>query len=50
MFIAKVVFFRRTPDPGDWRPRPGYHPQVEARGDYTSCAIESLGDETVFEF
>ena len=50
MFIARVVFFRRLPDSGGWRPRPGYHPQLDAGGIFTSCAIESLGDETVFAF
>lgn len=30
--------------------RPGYHPHVDVGGNFTSCAIESLGDETVFEF
>lgn len=50
MFIARVVFFRPQHDPGDWRPRPGYHPRVDAGGVFTSCAIESLDEETVFEF
>lgn len=50
MFSARVVLFRPQHDPGDWRPRPGYHPQVDAGGVFTSCAIERLGDETVFEF
>jgi hypothetical protein len=50
MFIARVVFYRRQPDTGDWRPRPGYHLQVDAGGVFTSSAIESLGDEPVFEF
>ena len=50
MFIARVVFFRPQHAPGDRRPRPGCHPQVDAGGVYTSCAIERLGDEIVFEF
>jgi hypothetical protein len=50
MVITRVVFFRPQPDPGDWRPRPGYPLQVDARGVYNSWAIENLGDETVFEF
>jgi len=50
MVITRVMFFRPHPDPGDWRPRPGYDLQVDARGVYNSCAIENLGDETVFEF
>lgn len=50
MFIARVKFFRPQYPSGDWRPRPGYHPEVDAGGVYTSCAIERLGDETVFEF
>ena len=45
-----MVFFRPQHDPGDWRPRPGYHPQVDVGSEYTSCVIESLGEETVFEF
>ncbi len=50
MFIASVIFFRPRHDPTDWRPRPGYHPQVDTGNEFTSCAIESLSDETVFEF
>ena len=50
MVITRVMFFRPQPDPGDWRPRPGYHLQVDASGVYNSCAIENLGDETVFAF
>jgi hypothetical protein len=50
MCIARVKFFRPQHDPGDWRPRPGYHPQVDAGGVYTSCVIERLDDETMFDF
>ena len=50
MFIARVTFLRPKVDPQGWRPRSGYHPQVDAGGVYTSCAIESLDDETEFEF
>lgn len=50
MFRARVTFFR--PEKGGRRTRPqsGYHPQIDAGGEYTSCAIESLDEETVFEF
>jgi hypothetical protein len=30
--------------------RLGYHPQIDAGGIFTACAIESVGDETVFAF
>jgi hypothetical protein len=50
VFIAQVRFF--GPDKGGRSipPQPGYHPQVDAGDEYTSCAIERLGEETVFEF
>lgn len=50
MFIAQVTFL--GPDKGGRRNRPqsGYHPQIDTGGEYTSCAIESLNDETTFEF
>ena len=53
VWLRPVVWFRPRHDPGDWRrdwrPRPGYHPQVDAGGVFTSCAIERSGDETAFE-
>jgi hypothetical protein len=50
MFIAQVRF--PGPDNGGRRtpPQSGYHPQIDAGGVYTSCVIESLGDETTFAF
>lgn len=50
MFLARVIIFRPQHDSGDWRPRPGYHPQVDVGGVLTSCKIESLGGESEFEF
>jgi hypothetical protein len=50
MLIAEVAFLspqqgrRRTP------PQSGYHPQIDAGGVFTSCVIESLGEETTFAF
>jgi hypothetical protein len=35
---------RSTPPPA------GYHPQIDAGGVQTSCRVESLGREQVFEF
>lgn len=50
MFVAKVVFV--GPDRGgrDTPPRSGYHPQLKVGDEYTSCRIERLGDEVVFDF
>lgn len=50
MFLARVTFF--GPEKGGRRTRPqsGYHPQVDAGGVYTSCTIESLDEEAMFEF
>lgn len=50
MFIAQVVF--PGPDKGGQQtlPQSGYHPQIDAGGVYTSCVIESLGDQTTFAF
>lgn len=50
MFMASVVFFARHVGTLDWRPRSGYHPQVKVGDKYTSCAIESVGGETEFEY
>jgi hypothetical protein len=50
MFIALVEFL--GPDKGgrSTRPESGYHPQIDAGGEFTSSAIDSLNEETVFEF
>ncbi len=50
MFLARVRFF--GPDEGGRHspPQSGYHPQVDAGDVYTSCAVESLDEEIVFEF
>ncbi len=50
MFVAQVTFL--GPEKGGRRTRPasGYHPQVDAGGIYTSCTIESLDEEKLFEF
>lgn len=50
MFVAQVSFL--GPDMGGRRTRPesGYHPQLDADGVLTSCVIESLDGETIFEF
>ena len=50
MFIAQVSFFGPEQGGRTRPPQPGYHPQVDVGNEYTSCAIESLGQETVFEF
>lgn len=50
MFLARVSFL--GPEKGG-RSGPamlGYHPQIDVGDEYTSCAIESLDDETTFEF
>ena len=50
MFIALVTFV--GPDKGgrNTHPESGYHPQIDVGGEFTSCAIESLDNETVFAF
>lgn len=50
MFIALVAFL--GPDKGGRStcPESGYRPQIDAGGEFTSCAIESLVGETVFAF
>jgi hypothetical protein len=50
MFIALVAFL--GPDKGGRStcPDSGYRPQIDAGGEFTSCAIESLVGETVFAF
>ena len=50
MFIALVTFV--GPDKGgrNSHPESGYHPQIDVGGEFTSCAIESLDNETVFAF
>lgn len=50
MFIAKVTFVQPVEGSPGWHPQSGYHPQIDAGGEYTSCVIESLGDATVFAF
>jgi hypothetical protein len=50
VFIALVTFL--GPDKGGRRicPESGYHPQIDAGGEFTSYVIESLDDETIFAF
>jgi hypothetical protein len=50
MFVAKVIFY--GPDTGGRQtpPQPGYHPQIKAGDEYTSCRIESLTGVAVFDF
>lgn len=50
MFIALVEFL--GPDKGgrNTHPESGYHPQIDAGGEFTSCTIESLNEETLFAF
>ena len=50
MFIAKVVFIGPSRGGRDTPPQSGYHPQIKAGDEYTSCVIESLHDEAVFDF
>jgi hypothetical protein len=49
-FIALVEFLGPEKGGRNTRPESGYHPQIDAGGEFTSCAIESLNEETVFEF
>ena len=50
MFIALVEFL--GPDKGgrNTYPESGYHPQIDTGSEFTSCAIESMNEETVFAF
>jgi hypothetical protein len=50
MFIARVMFWGHDKGGRSIPPQSGYHPQGDAGGGYTSCAIESLGTDTVFAF
>jgi hypothetical protein len=50
MFLARVTFLEPEQGGRHTPPQSGYHPQIDAGGEYTSCAIESLNEETVFEF
>ena len=50
MFVAHVTFLCPQRGGRDTPPRSGYHPQIDAGGVFTSCVIESLGDETIFAF
>jgi hypothetical protein len=50
LFIAIVTFL--GPDKGGRRtcPESGYHPQIDAGGEYTSCIIENLDGGSSFAF
>lgn len=50
MFVANVVFIGPKQGGRNTPPQSGYHPQIKAGDGYTSCVIESLGDESVFDF
>ncbi|MGZ6322269.1 MAG: hypothetical protein ACXWQR_23550 [Ktedonobacterales bacterium] len=50
MFVAKVVFLGPSRGGRNTPPQSGYHPQIKAGDEYTSCVIESLRDEVVFDF
>lgn len=50
MFVANVVFIGPSSGGRDTPPQSGYHPQIKAGDEYTSCVIESLRDEVVFDF
>jgi hypothetical protein len=51
MFVARVIFFGADKGGRYNPPQSGFHPQIDVGdGIYTSCIVESIGDDHIFSF
>jgi hypothetical protein len=50
VYYAKIVFLDRENGGRSIPPQTGYHPQIDLGSVHTSCYVENLGTDTIFEF